>query len=89
MCQHQCIICHAAQFHGYHLGSLAAEEPEEDALELVPEDAVDDEVDRGVEGDEQVGDVVHPNMFDAQYLDQGCHNQIYEANVHYMGTLSF
>ena len=50
------------------MGSLAAEEPEEDALELVAEDAVDDEVDRGVEGDEQVGDVVHPNMFDAQNL---------------------
>ena len=42
-----------------------AEEP----LELLAEDAVDDEVDRGVEGDEQVGDVVHPNVFDAQHLD--------------------
>ena len=50
------------------ISSLAAEEPEEDALELVSKDAVDDEVDRGVEGDEQVGDVVERHHADAQYL---------------------
>ena len=56
------------QFHDFNLASLTAEEPEEDALELVPEDAIDDEVDGGVERDEQVGDVVHPNVFDVQNL---------------------
>ena len=55
----------------FHVGnsvSLAAEEPQEDALELVTEDAVDDEVDGGVECDQEVGDVVELHDGDAQHL---------------------
>ena len=55
----------------FHVGnsvSLAAEEPQEDALELVAKDAVDDEVDGGVECDQEVGDVVELHDGDAQHL---------------------
>ena len=53
------------------LVSLAAEEPQEDALELVAKDAVDDEVDGGVERDEEVGDRRQLRHLYVQDLQQG------------------
>ena len=42
--------------------------PEEDPLELFPVNAVDDEVDGAVGGDEKVGDVIELRAVDVQNL---------------------
>ena len=54
------------------LGGAAAgaEEVAEEPLELLPEDAVDDEVDGGVHGDEEVGDLGQLGDLDSHQLER-------------------